>query len=196
MAIYNPLDITSVHRETGVVLSLLLEQQPKKILEVGCGTGYLSIELAKHGWDVTGTDINPKAIEVSKRNAERAGASVAFVESDLFENVRGRFDIIAFDPPLVFSSNPFYPYARGVVARIPLLNTALVWFLSYLPNTRHSELIERFFDDVKGHLTNDGRVYFTILARQLPALRKHFKDFKAVEAGPLCRTLIIARKHL
>ena len=196
MSVYEPLDLSPIYHDTCVVLSLLLEQQPKKALELGCGIGYISIKLAKRGWDVTGTDIDPRAVQVSKRNAEQAGVSVTFVESDLFENVKGRFEIIAFNPPIVFSSNPLYTYARGFVTRIPLLNNALKRLISYLPNTQYSALMERFFDGVKDHLTSDGLIYLTILDRQLPAVRKHFTAFKAVDAGSFCRSLIIARRYL
>lgn len=196
MTDYKSQDLSPIRHDTKAVLSLLLKQQQKKTIEIGCATGYLSIELAKRGWDVTGTDIHPKAVEVSKSNAKQAGVSIIFVESDLFEDVKGRFDVIAFNPPLVFSSNPLYPYARGFVARIPLLNNALERLISYLPNTHYLALMERFFDDVKAHLTSDGCVYLTILNPQLPPLKKHFTAFKAVEAGPFCKILIIARKHL
>lgn len=41
-----------------------------KVLEIGCGYGYLSLELARSGLDVTGIDLSPKSIEVAKRFAK------------------------------------------------------------------------------------------------------------------------------
>ncbi len=41
-----------------------------KVLELGCGYGYLSLELARNGLDVVGVDLSPKSIEVAKKFAE------------------------------------------------------------------------------------------------------------------------------
>jgi SAM-dependent methyltransferase len=44
---------------------------PKSVLEIGCGPGHLSIELAAHGFDVTGLDLDPAMIERARANARR-----------------------------------------------------------------------------------------------------------------------------
>lgn len=41
------------------------------VLEFGCGYGYLSLELARNGLDVTGVDLSPKSIEIAKNFAEK-----------------------------------------------------------------------------------------------------------------------------
>ena len=50
-----------------------------KILEIGPGPGYLSIEIAKIGhYQITGLDISETMIEIAKRNAQEAGVEVEF----------------------------------------------------------------------------------------------------------------------
>jgi len=49
-----------------------------KILEVAPGPGYLSIELAKRGFDVTGVEISADFVEIEKRNAAESGVNVDF----------------------------------------------------------------------------------------------------------------------
>jgi len=50
-----------------------------KILEVGPGPGYLSIEIAKMGnYQITGLDISETMIEIAKRNVQEAGVKVEF----------------------------------------------------------------------------------------------------------------------
>jgi SAM-dependent methyltransferase len=44
-----------------------------RILEVGCGPGHLSIRLARHGFDVTGLDLDPAMIARAQANTARAG---------------------------------------------------------------------------------------------------------------------------
>lgn len=53
-----------------------------KILEIAPGPGYLSIELAKKGFEVTGVEISPDFVEIEKKNAESANVSVDFKEGN------------------------------------------------------------------------------------------------------------------
>ena len=54
-----------------------------KILEIGPGPGYLSIEIAKLGdFQITGLDISETMVEIARRNAEEAGADVVFKLGD------------------------------------------------------------------------------------------------------------------
>ena len=69
------------------------------VLEVGCGSGVVSIHAALEGARVTSVDINPKAVALTRANAERMGAELDVRESDLFSNVEGRFDLILFNLP-------------------------------------------------------------------------------------------------
>ena len=71
----------------------------ERILEIGCGSGVVSIHCALNGCDVTAVDINPRAVELAKRNAAANGARMEVRESDVYENVDGRFDTIVFNLP-------------------------------------------------------------------------------------------------
>ena len=48
----------------------------EKVLEVGCGSGVVSIHCAKNGCDVTAVDVNPRAVELARRNAGANGADI------------------------------------------------------------------------------------------------------------------------
>jgi SAM-dependent methyltransferase len=52
-------------------------------LELGCGTGDSSIYLAQHGWQVTGVDFVPTALEKARAKARAANATVDFVHADV-----------------------------------------------------------------------------------------------------------------
>jgi len=78
-----------------------------KILEVGTGSGLVSILNAKTnpGNSVLATDISPEAIECAKKNAEANGTgNIRFLQSDLFEKIEGKFDAILFNPPYLPTS--------------------------------------------------------------------------------------------
>ena len=52
-------------------------------LDLGCGTGRWSVELARRGWKVTGVDVVPKALHAARRRAQEAGVDASFVEGDV-----------------------------------------------------------------------------------------------------------------
>jgi SAM-dependent methyltransferase len=52
-------------------------------LDLGCGTGRWSVELAQRGWDVTGIDLIPKAVLGARRRAEEAGVGGRFIEGSV-----------------------------------------------------------------------------------------------------------------
>ncbi len=70
---------------------------PCRALDMGCGSGSYSVYLAKKGFDVTGIDIAPAALEIARQRADEAGVNVTFVEGDLkdaYELVEGPFGFI------------------------------------------------------------------------------------------------------
>jgi len=71
----------------------------KDCLEIGCGTGVVSLVLARNGNRVTAADLNPHAVKCVEESALANGLKLQVLESDLFQSVQGKFDIIIFNPP-------------------------------------------------------------------------------------------------
>jgi SAM-dependent methyltransferase len=71
---------------------------PGAALDVGCGTGDSSIYLAQHGWQVTGVDFTPKALDKARAKARGADATVNFVHADVTHlrqaGINGPFQVI------------------------------------------------------------------------------------------------------
>jgi HemK-related putative methylase len=80
-----------------------LGKPAKDALEIGCGTGFLSIWLARIAHTVTATDINERALELTRWNAGINGIeNVLTLKSDVYSDVRGKFDLILANPPFIF----------------------------------------------------------------------------------------------
>ena len=71
----------------------------ERVLEIGCGSGVVSIHCAKNGCTVTAVDINPSAVECTEENARLNDVAIDVRGSDLFQNVPERFDTIVFNLP-------------------------------------------------------------------------------------------------
>ena len=79
--------------------------KPDFILDMCSGSGCIAVSLAFlfPSAQVTGADISQGAIEVARKNASNMNLNkrVSFVQSDLFENIKGRFDLIISNPPYI-----------------------------------------------------------------------------------------------
>lgn len=65
------------------LVSFVEANPPGKALDLGCGTGTNCIYLAQHGWEATGVDFTPRAIEMAKKKTEDAGVSPRLVVGDV-----------------------------------------------------------------------------------------------------------------
>ena len=67
----------------------------ERVLDMGTGSGILAKKAASLGGKVTAVDINPEAVAAAK------AIGVEAIQSDLFDNVSGMFDLIIFNPPYI-----------------------------------------------------------------------------------------------
>src|SRR4026208_1463871 len=85
------------------VLLKYLKKSPlenKRFLELGCGSGLISIYAAKKGAIVTATDINKIALQFLAKNCRFNNTALRIIESDLFRDISEQpFDISATTPP-------------------------------------------------------------------------------------------------
>lgn len=64
------------------LLSRLAGPAPQRVLDVGCGTGFLSLRFAELGHTVTGIDLSPRMIDRARCKAEQAGHLIDFRVGD------------------------------------------------------------------------------------------------------------------
>lgn len=86
------------------VIDLGKKIENPEILEIGAGSGAISITIGLElpQAKVTGVDISAAALEVCNLNLERyKNPRIKFLESNLYENISGQYDIIVSNPPYI-----------------------------------------------------------------------------------------------
>lgn len=87
----------------------------RRALDMGCGGGFQSFQLAAHCDEVVGLDINPRALSLARLAARLNGTgNIDFRLSDFFSAVEGeKFDLIVSNPPFVISPESEFHYRDG-----------------------------------------------------------------------------------
>jgi len=74
----------------------------RRVLEIGCGSGVITVFLAAKSTHVTAVDISAEAVDNTRLNLAHNGiTNVDVVEGDAFATVDGTFDVVASNPPWI-----------------------------------------------------------------------------------------------
>lgn len=85
---------------------LKFAKQQSRILDLCTGSGAIAISVQKNsGANCAASDISTKALYVARKNAKAIGAKVRFLKSNMFENIKSKFDIIVSNPPYIPSKD-------------------------------------------------------------------------------------------
>jgi release factor glutamine methyltransferase len=134
------------------------------VLEMGCGTGFVSIHCAAAGAFVIAADIDPLAVSCAKANAERNGIDMEVRESDLFAAVPEKFDLIVFNPP----------YLEGEVSGQE--------DLSWAGGEGGTAILGRFLAQAASHLRDGGKVLVLVSSdMDQPRLQEVLRPFRGRE---------------
>lgn len=133
-----------------------------KVLDMGTGSCIQAEEALKYTSEVLVSDIDPDAINLAKEKGIKAKIS------DLFSNIKGKFDLIIFNPPYL----PLDP-------REPKDSQ-----LQTTGGKKGHEIIERFLSQSKNFLKKDGKILlvYSSLTYKMPSLIKQYDfQFKILE---------------
>lgn len=146
MALYEPSDDSYIMIEA---LRLILKSSKKniKILDLGSGTGILSEFCISLGYkEVLSSDIDKESITHLKKLGLNAK------ESNLFEEIKDKFDLIIFNPPYL-PLNKLEPKASR---------------LQTTSGKKGHELICKFLRDSIKHLNPDGKIILLFSSHSRP----------------------------
>lgn len=144
--------------DTEILVEEIIEIAKKnhiiKILDLCTGSGAIAISLKKYlnNIEIFASDISDKALMVAKKNASKIGVNVKFIESDLFNNISEKFDLIVSNPPYIEKS--VIPLLEKQVRKEPLLA---------LDGGRDGlDFYKKISNDAKKFLSNNGYLCFEI----------------------------------
>ena len=131
---------------TKVLLNFVntLKFEGKTFLELGAGTGIISILAAKKGAVVYASDISSKAVENVKLNAAKNNVQINIFTSDLFNNIPDmQFDYIIINPPY---------YSRD-----PGEEEEYAWFCG-----SNFEYFKSLFNSLSNYISKDSKVFMIL----------------------------------
>ncbi len=172
-----PVGVSPITAETRIFAAIVVRQVKAlgtaTALDVGCGTGFVAIELAKAGLSVTASDIVGAALRATAENAKAQMVEVSVVKSDLLESVPGAFDVIAFNAPLGDAgSSKLWHRLKSVGRRIPGVRRLAAELLKKRRLPLRTALNARLLAQAPKRLNSGGRVLLLVYDQEVPALKK------------------------
>lgn len=166
----------------------------RRVLDLCCGSGCIGISFSKlrHGRDLVQlADISDAAIALTKKNRERLQADCAVIQTDLFMQIEGKYDMIVSNPPYIRTDE------------IPKLMAEVRDFEPHLALDGKADglyFYDKIIREAREYLYEDGYILFEIGQDQLDAVRgllvengytdiKGIKDYAGLDRIAMARYL-------
>jgi methylase of polypeptide subunit release factors len=155
-------------------------------LDLGTGTGFVSLVISQSSNEVLATDCSTAAVECTKRNFRRFGVQAEVRLSDMFERVPETFNYVLFNPPVNVSETEFdRRFKNGFKSLLPTSLKELVSLISK-PVLKYSirPVIGAFYREASQHLRPGGSMLVNTLSpdidwlHDLVAGRAHLTVYK------------------
>ncbi len=137
----------------------LPENKDAKILELCCGTGRLTLPIAKAGYDICGVDNTDSMLKQAKIKASEAGLEIPFIEADIRTlNLQNKFDLI-FIPfnsiHHLYKNEDLFNAFNAVKSH--LKDGGLFLLDCFNPNIQYIVECEKEQQQIAAYTTDDGR---------------------------------------
>jgi release factor glutamine methyltransferase len=170
-------DVLIPRPETEHVVEEALRASARRIVDAGTGSGAIAVTLAlETAAEVWATDISEAALRIARRNAQRLGAQVRFVECDLVT----AFAVCTFD--LVVSNPPYV--ARGDEAGLQREVREWEPRVALFAGETGFESYERLISDAPRVLRPGGCLIMELGYTASEAVRQMLGDWHEVRLGP------------
>lgn len=159
--------------ETEYLIELTLKELKQmnlanpKILDLCTGSGAIGLTLKSllPSSEVTLSDISKDALMVANKNKNELNLDVNIIESDLFKNIPGKFDVIISNPPYVMTNEPL---PKDVLYEP---------HLALYSGPKGIDHIEEIFKNIKSHLNNKYLIALEINEKSEPDITNLIKTY-------------------
>ena len=159
--------------ETEYLIELTLKEIKKlnpdnpKILDLCTGSGAIGLTLKSllPSSEVTLSDISKDALMVANKNKNELNLDVNIIESDLFKNIQGKFDVIISNPPYVMTNETL---PKDVLYEP---------HLALYSGPKGIDHIEEIFKNIKSHLNNKYLIALEINEKSEPDITNLIKTY-------------------
>lgn len=159
--------------ETEYLIELTLKEIKKmnlanpKILDLCTGSGAIGLTLKSllPSSEVTLSDISKDALMVANKNKNELNLDVNIIESDLFKNIPGKFDVIISNPPYVMTNETL---PKDVLYEP---------HLALYSGPKGIDHIEEIFKNIKSHLNNKYLIALEINEKSEPDITNLIKTY-------------------
>lgn len=182
------IGVSPVGDDTLLIAKIASKVRCQSVLDVGMGTGFIPIYLSTLGRNCVGIDINEYAIFCAKKNAIANNTDCQFIVSDLFSRVKGKYDLITFNPPFGNTSRNNATKLLEIVKSLIPKDNDLFIKLSYLMiRGSRQKLIKRFLTSARKNLKKNGQVLILLYPPEMRLVKNYqhkkvgkYKDFSLV----------------
>lgn len=96
-------NVLSPRQDSEILIENALKENFNSCLDLCCGSGALGLTIKKNRPQINLTlvDISSKALRVSKINAKKLKLSAKIIKSNMFDKIKGKFDLIVCNPPYI-----------------------------------------------------------------------------------------------
>ena len=136
----------------------------KNAIDIGTGTGFIAIYLAKKGVDCVATDLDDAAIATARTNIAQNNVDVSCIKSDLFERVSGTYELIIFNTPLVAVKSTYSGFVRIILRHFPAISSYLGNLAFTRVRSKRQQLLKRFEEGMLNH--SNERTHVVLLLHQ------------------------------
>jgi 16S rRNA (guanine1207-N2)-methyltransferase len=99
----------------------------KTLLDIGCGCGPIGIYASHLGFTVDMSDVNKRAIHLSKMSLKEQNLNANVFESDAYKNITNKYDYIVSNPPIRVGKEKLYEIVMN--AKEHLKDGGLLWIV-------------------------------------------------------------------
>ena len=99
----------------------------KMLLDIGCGCGPIGIYASHLGFTVDMSDVNKRAIHLSKMSLKEQGLNANVFESDAYQNINSKYDYIVSNPPIRVGKDKLYEIVMN--AKSHLNSSGELWIV-------------------------------------------------------------------